>query len=173
MNKQIILFVILALVSAQVVVAGQFFLEQYLFEGESQSYEVGGYVHTITLVGVFDSQLKARFELNGETTDALGEDDRYKFSDGSVIQVRDVLPQESGEGKDLVQFNFFPAERPETVEQETETIVEQELPPEVIVEPEQEIQPAPEQEARIDLTRKKATKSWWGSFVDWLKNLFK
>jgi len=172
MKKIMLLSIILLVLLACSVLAGEFFLKQTLFEGESRNYDVGGYVYHVTLVAVFDSQLKAQFEVNGETTDALGEDEMYKLSDGATIQVREVLPQEAGEGKDLVQFNFFPVAHPEAAAQVAATNVTPEAEPEVTAaEKEPETRPAPAEEAVIDVTKEKP-KSWWGRLIEWWKGLF-
>lgn len=172
------LFVILLL--SVHVSAEEFFLKQTLFEGESRNYDVGGYVYEIKLIAVFDSQQKAQFEVNGEDTGILGEDDSEKLSDGAVIFVRSVMPQEAGDGKDLVQFNFFPAAHEEVSQtvvtsQETTFPAEQDAEPVLAQQAETEpsVHAAPEvQESKVDITRSKPTTSWWDSLVEWLKGLF-
>jgi hypothetical protein len=177
MNKSIFCLIVAVVFSLQLAFAGEYFLKQTLFEGDTTEYTVGSYVYKVTLVAVFDSQLKAQFEINGETTGALSEDESEKLSDGARIQVREILPQESGDGKDLVQFNFFPVAHPEAA-QEQEVVVAAEPEPSVISandpaeQPEKEMRVAPEQEAKVDITRTKPTNSWWESLIDWLKGLF-
>jgi hypothetical protein len=164
--------------------AEQFFLKQTMYEGESRNYDVGGYVYTIKLLGVFDTQLKAQFEVNGETTKALGEDESDKLSDDAVIQVREVLPQESGDGRDIVQFNFFPASHAGTVPGQTVTQTSEPVQQPAATQKQENIvtsQPTqtssasetqPTKRATVDVTRKAPAKSAWGRFFDWIKNLF-
>jgi len=188
--KRLLFPLLLVVLFAQIAFAEQFFLKQNMYEGESKSYDVGGYVYTITLVGVFDTQLKAQFEVNGETTKALAEDESDKLSDGAVIQVRDVLPQESGDGRDMVQFNFFPGSHA-AGEQPVTAVPE---PP----APEQTTAPAPAagqsnatdaavaepvsqtaddspvpQKSTVDITKKAHSASMWERLVDWFKGLFR
>ncbi|MBU2561104.1 MAG: hypothetical protein KKD17_02320 [Nanoarchaeota archaeon] len=167
------------LLLVQIASAGEFFLKQTIYEGETKSYDVGGYVYEVHLISVFDSQLKAQFEVNGEKTDALAEDESYKLSDGAVIQVRDVLPQEAGEGADLVQFNLFPVAHPEA---STKTVTanatpKTELSIAAAAQPQQATKETsallPAQEARVDVTKKQPERSWWSRLIERLKNLFK
>ena len=165
---------ILVLVLVQFASAGDFFLEQILFERESTEYIVGGYVYTVTLVSVFDADKKARFEVNGEQTDTLREGESYRLSDGAVIQVRDIMPQEAAEGRDLVQYNFFPASHPEKVE---ETVTELEKEPPVVATtdvapPEKHALEDLPKEAVVDVTRATPSKNLWERFLDWIKELF-
>ncbi|MBW2997649.1 hypothetical protein KY349_04890 [Candidatus Woesearchaeota archaeon] len=172
--KKLFGFLVLVILFAQAVFGGEFFLEQTLFEGESRKYDVGGYVYTIELVAVFDSQFKAQFRVNGEMTKILSEDESDKLADGATIQVRDVLPQEAGEGKDLVQFNFFPVAHPVAASVEETPPESAQTPQEPAVtatEPAREPRPAPE--SVVDVTKKEPShKGWWERFKDWFKGLF-
>ncbi|MBN1545016.1 hypothetical protein JW898_06165 [Candidatus Woesearchaeota archaeon] len=167
------------LLLVQIASAGEFFLKQTIYEGETKSYDVGGYVYEVHLISVFDSQFKAQFEVNGEKTDALSEDESYKLSDGAVIQVRDVLPQEAGEGSDLVQFNLFPVAHPEAATKTVTANVTREAEPAIApaLQPtnasSKESKALPAQEAKVDITKKPPERSWWIRFIGWFKNLFK
>jgi hypothetical protein len=184
MKKVILLLAVLAML-ATTAIAGEFFLKQTLYEGESRDYTVGEAVYRIELTGVFDRELKAQFRVNGEETKALREGESDKLPDGSVIQVRDVLPQESGDGKDLVQFNFFPASakattQPPASETTTEPAAQPAAVPNITARQapaEQPAQPAAEpaqkKAAAVDMTKTVQKKSVWIRFVDWLKGLFK
>ncbi|MFH1064664.1 MAG: hypothetical protein V1729_06280 [Candidatus Woesearchaeota archaeon] len=110
---RVTLIMLMIIVLASSVSGGQFFLKQILLEGESREYVVGDYIYNVTLVAVFDDSQKAQFDVNGELTSALGPDDSYSLSDGAVIQARSVMPQDAGDGDDLVQFNLFPVSHPE------------------------------------------------------------
>ncbi|MFC1741715.1 hypothetical protein ACFL3V_04230 [Nanoarchaeota archaeon] len=195
MKPKIIAMLLVCVLAVPLVCAAQFFLQQDMEEGETKNYKVGELTYKVTVTAVFDSQLKAQFEVNGEKGDVLGEDESHKFSDGTVIQLRSVLPQESGDGKDLVQFNLFPskdpsaamsgkvgvAAEPEPAAAETKTDATVSPEPTTVSaapekgenEPAGEIQPAPTKgEAKIDITREKPNTSWWESMLSWLKNLF-
>jgi len=188
--KRTILTCLLSLIALSVLlsfpaIAEDFFLKQILLEGESRDYNVGGYVYEIELVSVFDSQRKAQFRINEEMTKVMQEDEMYLLRDGASIQVRDVMPQEAGDGRDLVQFNFFPVSHPEAAAgQESESGADEAAvaaPPETEVtsaEPEETtlevhaVDDAEEQEAVIDITKMEHTQSWWESLIEWLKDLF-
>jgi len=184
--KKIILFFILSAFLFPIVCAEPFFLKQNLFEGESRDYDVGGYIYHIELSAVFDTQQKAQFIINGERTDALSEDEDEKLVDGARIQVRDVLPQESGDGKDLVQFNFFPAAHNEsnkpavttsTVPTKTPNVTTTSAKPQAAVQEQAAVaEPAAQHQkvqATVDITKKMSEKNWWTRFTDWLSGIFK
>ncbi|MBW2972205.1 hypothetical protein KY359_04180, partial [Candidatus Woesearchaeota archaeon] len=78
--KNKLLMVMLIIILAQTALAGEMLLKQTLFEGESRNYDVGGYVYEVKLLAVFDTQLKAQFEVNGESTKALSEDESFRLS---------------------------------------------------------------------------------------------
>ena len=77
-----------------------------LGEGDNKKIAVGEDVYDVTLSIVTDSApLKAKFTINGETTDAMEEDDVYKLEDGSEIKVKEILSNEAGDAtKDIVEF---------------------------------------------------------------------
>jgi len=142
----------------------------------------------VTLRTVFDSQRKAVFEVNGEKTDALGEGEMYRFSDGASIQARDIMPQESGEGNDLVQFNFFPASHPTTGVKAVKTInaYDDEIKESVNTTPptsgivaeeyKNQEQSNASESGLVELTAEKAEKkleqSVFQRFLEWIKRLF-
>jgi hypothetical protein len=164
---------IFLLVLQQVALADGFLLKQTMFEGESKQYIVGDYVYNVTLVAVFDSKLKAQFEVNGERTKALSEDEIYKLADGARIQARDVLPQEAGDGRDLVQFNFFPVDHPEAAKPPAEIgLTPASEPPEAAVSPGVMEKTPTENVSAVDTTSEEPEMSWWGRFIGWLKNVF-
>ena len=185
MKKAIIFLTILALL-ATTAIAAEFFLKQTLYEGESRAYTVGSRTYTIELTSVFDRQLKAQFKVNGEETKALGEGESDKLSDGSVIQARNILPQESGDGKDLVQFNFFPGagnRTAQTTAQPTPTTTTKaptattpnattKQAPSEQPAAQQTAEPAQKRVATIDMTKTVQKKSMWGRISDWFKRLF-
>jgi len=180
--KQIIIFILILALLATTAIAGEFFLKQTLYEGESRAYTVGSRTYTIELTSVFDSQLKAQFKVNGEETKALGEGESDKLSDGSVIQARDILPQESGDGKDLVQFNFFPGAGNMTAQTTPTTTTKaptattpnattKQAPSEQPAA-QQPTEPAQKKAAAVDITKTVQKKSVWTRISDWFKRLF-
>ncbi len=80
-----------------------------LLEGETQTVVSNGITYKIKLVMVADNNQKAIFEVNGRPTNPIGESEGYDFPDGSKIRVGEVLIQESGDGRDLVEFYFYGA----------------------------------------------------------------
>jgi hypothetical protein len=183
--KKLIIFVLALLAFSQSAIAAQYFLKQTLLEGESRDYTVGGYVYHIELAAVFDTQLKAQFIINGEKTDAMSKYDEQRLSDGAMIQLKDVLPQESGDGKDLVQFNFFPAEHNGSNKAAATSTAPAKTPnvttaPAKTVPTEQkaaaETQPAAQPQkiqATVDMTKKMPEKSWWKRILEWFSGIFK
>ncbi|MFC1723195.1 hypothetical protein ACFL0V_03575 [Nanoarchaeota archaeon] len=177
--KKYVIFIMLILFCS-VVAASDFLLKQIIMEGEEQEISVGGWDYTIKLVVVSDSTGKAILEVNGERTDTMKDDDSHKLSDGTVIQVREVLPNEGG--ADLVQYNIFTAGKkvgtkvsaePVSVESvsEAKPVVQPTVEPVAYSQSDSPSAPG-RQEAVVDMSRKVEKKGWLGRFVDWLKGLF-
>ena len=101
-KRMLFLIVVLLLVP---IVAGDAFLQDYMYEGETILVPVNGGQYEITVVMVSDTQETVIFSVNGELTKALREREKDYLSDGSRIFVGDVLIDE--DGKDLVQFYFI------------------------------------------------------------------
>ena len=101
-KRMLFLIVVLLLVP---IVAGDAFLQDYMYEGETVLVPVNGGQYEITLIMVSDTQETVIFSVNGELTKALREKEKDYLSDGSRIFVGDVLIDE--DGKDLVQFYFM------------------------------------------------------------------
>ena len=180
--KKIMILILVVVFLCPVVFGETYLLKQIIGEGETQVVTINGWDYEVELVMVSDQAKKAVFRVNGESTDSLSEDGTYRFSDGSSLLAREILVQEGGDGKDMVQYNLYagksaPAPVAEVVE---EKVVAN---PEPIVEPEIKTLPEPKvesvamteegQEVKDDTTRivmKK--KSLWGRFVDWFKGIF-
>ncbi|MBW2963867.1 hypothetical protein KY363_00255 [Candidatus Woesearchaeota archaeon] len=171
-------FIILFSASAQA-----FYLKETLFEGESKNFTSDGYMYQVKLITVYDSVKKAVFEVNGESTGNLETDDTYRFSDGASIFIREIMPQSSG--KDLVQYNFFPAEHTAAAtatsfpENAAETVPAEETPPAAIAETPQPadestaVQEPPAAETSADENPQLTTKpGLWARIKSWLKGLF-
>lgn len=178
---------LIILIAAQQVQAQDFYLEEVLLEGESAKYEVGSHTYDIELVAVFDSAQKAQFRVDEELTKVMKEDEMYRLSDGSSIQIRDVMPQEAGDGRDLVQYNFFPASRPapDPGNHTESPLQEQEAPAdtpdrdgqkETVTEENTEAVPPLKEESphepSVDKTGAEHETGWWDRFVRWLNSIF-
>ncbi|MBW2967978.1 hypothetical protein KY362_05825 [Candidatus Woesearchaeota archaeon] len=169
----IIVFLFTAIILFPVSSASDFFLEETLFEGEKRDFHEEGYPYKVTLIGVFDREGKAQFEVNGEKTDPLKESEMDRLADGSSIQVRSVIAQQGG--ADFVQYNFFPATKIEDVAAKEEPVPEKET---VSAEPAQEPAPVeeetPDVEEIADMPEETTVehKGFWRRFIDWLKGLF-
>ena len=82
-------------------------IKDTMTEGETKTYTINNVPYEVTVSIITDQQTnnKVKFVINGETTDALEEDDTYKLSDGSAIGVREILPNEAGDvTQDMVTF---------------------------------------------------------------------
>jgi len=82
-------------------------IKDTLTEGETKTYTINDvpYEVTVSLITDMTSNNKVKFVINGETTDALLEDETYKLSDDSQIGVREILPNEAGDvTQDMVTF---------------------------------------------------------------------
>ncbi|HII72579.1 TPA: hypothetical protein HA265_07520 [Candidatus Woesearchaeota archaeon] len=173
------------------VLGANYLLKQMIEEGETQTVDVGGNQYTVQLVMVSDAAKKAIFKVNGEMSDPLNQDDSHKFNDGTVILAREILVQEGGDGRDIVQYNIYAGSGSSgsgttsaTTTQEETTAPEPQpvaapAQPKPMTEPVTTMQEAPakppagRQEAKVDTTRVVVKKkSWWGRFVDWLKGVF-
>ncbi len=192
MKRTVICIILASVLLAVPVLGANYLLKQVIEEGETQHLTIGNAEYTITLVTVSDSTRKAIFEVNGERSKTLTDDESHKFSDGTVMLAREILPNEGGEGKDMVQFNLYAGLQPkaavqelpepeQTVEQTFAEVSEQSPIAQPTAEPVPTAQPAQEtkpnqktpEKARVDMTKVKVEKKgWWGRFVDWWKNLF-
>lgn len=79
-------------------------------EGATKTFTINGkdYEVTVDWIGTASAVDKAKFTINGETTDSLAGGETYKLSDATQIGVTDVLQNEAGEtaGGDKVEFNL-------------------------------------------------------------------
>ena len=77
-----------------------------LMEGETKTYTIGGQDYEVKLLIVADTNSEAKFVVNGEVTDKLVEGGTDTLSDGTLIGIRDVMPNEGTEeeGGDIVEF---------------------------------------------------------------------
>lgn len=198
MKTKILLILIIATLVVPCALGASYLLKQVITEGETQTVSIEGKEYTVELTTVSDDTKKAIFKVNGESSTTLTEGKSHKFSDGTVILAREILIQESGDGKDLVQYNLYagagtstasastatttpepetatsaqPASTPATKEAQAEQSI-----PEPQTTAAQETGASGEEtarkEAKVDMTRTVVQKkSWWGRFVDWLKGIF-
>ncbi|MBW2964503.1 hypothetical protein KY363_03510, partial [Candidatus Woesearchaeota archaeon] len=86
-------------------------VEDVLGEGETRTYEVDGKEYEVTLVIVSDwpgvtGDAKLKFKVNGVLTKELTAGGTTTLLDGTVLGVKEVLPNEAGEttGGDIVAF---------------------------------------------------------------------
>lgn len=79
-----------------------------ILEGEEVVIPSSITEYHLKLVTVPDTTRRAVFSLNGEYSRALRPRERYTFSDGSILAIGNILPNEGKEtkGKDLVEFYF-------------------------------------------------------------------
>jgi len=82
-------------------------IKDTLTEGETKTYTINDvpYEVTVSLITDMTSGNKVKLVINGETTDALLEDETFKLSDDSSIGIREILPNEAGDvTQDMVTF---------------------------------------------------------------------
>lgn len=79
-------------------------VDTVLSEGDSTTLNVGGasYEVSISFIGATEVKL----DVNGETTNGLGESDTYKLSDGSYVGIKDISVQDYAGGIKQVEFSI-------------------------------------------------------------------
>jgi hypothetical protein len=78
-------------------------------EGATKTFTINGkdYEVTVSWIGTSNTEDKAKFSINGETTDSLASGGTYKLSDGTQIGVTDILRNEAGKAVgNKVEFNL-------------------------------------------------------------------
>ena len=103
-------FAILTMLSLALVMgASAQYLGNTILEGEVKDILMGDKLYELTLLSVADDRELAVFKVNGEVSKALGEREKFVFSDGSTVFVANILPNEGAEagGADLVEFYFL------------------------------------------------------------------
>lgn len=76
-----------------------------LAEGDSEAFKTDNGIYVVELLAVSDSQNKAKFSVNDEASDTLRVGGSYEFEDGSVLIVREILVQASG--NDRAEYYFY------------------------------------------------------------------
>jgi len=81
-------------------------LKPTLEEGETQTYTINGKQYEVTCLIIEDTgDNKVKFKINGEVTDAMVQGDMYETADGTMIGLREVIPNEAGDvTQDMVEF---------------------------------------------------------------------
>ncbi|MCK4521538.1 MAG: hypothetical protein KAU20_03110, partial [Nanoarchaeota archaeon] len=81
-------------------------LKPTLEEGETATYTINGVEYEVTALIIQDTgDEKVKMKVNGEVTDSLDEGDIYELADGTLIGIREVLPNEAGDvTQDMVEF---------------------------------------------------------------------
>lgn len=80
-------------------------LKPTMEEGETQTFTINGKQYEVTVLIVDDTNSKVKFKVNGEVTDSMIEGNVYELSDGTLIGLREVLPNEAGDvTQDMVEF---------------------------------------------------------------------
>lgn len=178
MNKiKILSVIILILLNASLV--SSFVIHSKMYEGETKTYKTDEKTYEVELIVVSDTSQTARFKINDEITDGLGEDNSYKFSDGSEIHIMWIWTDEAGETKDSVEFYFYGKGTKPVVVEETEKIKEEKviLPIEnKTIEIEEEITEEPEEETISEPEEKiveEEKKSIFSLIIIFFKKLFR
>ena len=83
-------------------------LDEYT-QGEytTETYTVNGVDYEVEVVIIADTDNTVKFDINGETTDALAAGDTYTLSDGTVVGVSEVMPNEGSEAAGADQVTFW------------------------------------------------------------------
>lgn len=78
-----------------------------LQEGQTKTFYSATRDYNLRVLAVTDAREEVIFELDGERSKPLKEREKHRFSDGSVVSVAEVLPNEGEEAVgDLVHFYF-------------------------------------------------------------------
>ncbi|PIN69686.1 hypothetical protein COV93_04465 [Candidatus Woesearchaeota archaeon CG11_big_fil_rev_8_21_14_0_20_43_8] len=77
-----------------------------LSESETKTYTINGNDYEVNVLIVSDNNNEVKFVVNGEVTDKLSEGSTDTLSDGTMLGVRDIMPNEGTEeeGGDIVEF---------------------------------------------------------------------
>ena len=76
-------------------------------EYTTATYTVNGKPYEVKVIIISDTDSTVKFEINGETTDTLAAGDTDELSDGTVIGVKDVMPNEGSEAAGADQVTFY------------------------------------------------------------------
>ncbi len=81
-------------------------IKDKLNEGDSKSYDIAGKNYDVEILIVADlASPMVKLKINGENTDSLQKNHRFKLSDGSIIGIYDItLDNEEANGMDTVEF---------------------------------------------------------------------
>ena len=103
----LVVLLIFALFTSFTAIANPLIVDT-LTEGDTATINAGDHTYSLTLSTVSDITKRAVFRLNGEFSKPLASRERYTFSDGSILAVGSVLPNEAGErnGRDTVEYYF-------------------------------------------------------------------
>jgi hypothetical protein len=104
MKRAILLITFLLLIPS--ISASHIFVNvDSLAEGDAEAFETDNGIYIVELLAVSDSQNKAKFSVNDEASDTLRVGESYEFEDGSVLIVREILVQASG--NDRAEYYFY------------------------------------------------------------------
>lgn len=76
-------------------------------EYTTATYTVDGKAYVVKVVIISDDAETVKFDVNGEITGALAEGDTEELSDGTVIGVKEVMPNEGSEEAGADQATFY------------------------------------------------------------------
>ena len=68
-----------------------------LYEGETKTVEIDGIDYEITVSVISDMKNSVKLSVNGESTDEMFEGQTHTLSSGTVIGVKEVIPNEAGD----------------------------------------------------------------------------
>lgn len=178
--KKIKIISIIILILLNISLVSSFVIHQTMYESETKVYKTDEKTYEVELIVVSDTSQTTRFKINDEITDGLGEDEAYKFNDGSEIHIMWIWTDEAGETKDSVEFYFYGKGTKPIVVKETEKIEEKKVITPIenktieieeekqVEEPKEEITEQPEEK-----TIKEEKKNLFDKIIEFFKKLFK
>jgi len=106
------LIAIASLLSSVCLAAG--LTADMMSEGESKTIKTQDGNYRLKVVAVSATTLQTLMQLNGENSRFLRNGERYRFSDGSILTIRNIIPQSGSSltSGDLVEFYFMPGGAP-------------------------------------------------------------
>ena len=76
-------------------------------EYTTQTYTVNGKTYTVEIPIISDQDGTVEFVINGQTTDALAPGMTFTLNDGTIIGVKNVMPNEGSEAQGADQTTFY------------------------------------------------------------------
>lgn len=83
-------------------------MQDTLEEGEVQTYTLNGFEYNVIFIILDDNELTARFNINGQLTPQMHEDQTVDLANGARFEILELLSNEGGDvTQDLAEFRIW------------------------------------------------------------------